>query len=129
MIGRQGKLDIAVRLMAAFALVFLSFAHRPLAAKPLSPAEIASYQLPDGTIAEICFGMAGVDHEGGKGEARAPVCEACRLSGSVLLPSPPQESTRAETGAWRVSTVLAEADTTTRHLRLLPPSRGPPKLS
>ncbi|RAS16152.1 hypothetical protein [Ensifer adhaerens] len=129
MTGRDGKFGIAVRLIAVFALVFLTFAHKPLSAKTLSPGEISAYQLPDGTIAEICFGMDGVDHESGKGQAMAPVCEACRLSGSILLPAPPTESVRAETGAWQVSAAVAEYPTPHQHLRLLPPSRGPPARS
>lgn len=126
MTGRKGRFGIAVRLIAVFALVFLTFAHKPLGAKTLTPAEIAAYQLPDGSIAEICFGMDGVDHQSGKGQSMAPVCEACRLSGSVLLPVPPVESVRAEAGTWLVSPLLGENDAAHQHLRLLPPSRGPP---
>ncbi len=126
MTGREGKFGIAVRLIAVFALVFLTFAHKPLIAKTLTPAEIAAYQLPDGSIAEICFGMNGVDHQSGKGQSMAPVCEACRLSGSILLPVPPTESVRAGAGEWQLSPVLAENATPHQHLRLLPPSRGPP---
>ena len=126
MTGREGKFGIAVRLIAVFALVFLTFAHKPLSAKTLTPAEIAAYQLPDGTLAEICFGMDGVDHQRGKGQSMAPVCEACRLSSAILLPVPPVESVRADTGTWPVSPILIENDAAHQHLRLLPPSRGPP---
>ncbi|MEI2299860.1 hypothetical protein [Ensifer sp. MJa1] len=129
MIGREGKFGIAVRLIAVFALVFLTFAHKPLAAQTLASAEIAAYQLPDGSIAEICFGMDGVDHQSGKGQPMAPVCEACRLSGSVLLPHPPTESVRADVGEWQLSPVFAYSATPNQHLRLLPPSRGPPARS
>ncbi|NRQ14749.1 hypothetical protein [Ensifer sesbaniae] len=126
MTGREGKFGIAVRLIAVFALVFLTFAHKPLSAKTLTPAEIAAYQLPDGTLAEICFGMDGVDHQRGKGRSMAPVCEACRLSGAILLPVPPVENVRADTGTWLVSPILTENDAAHQRLRLLPPSRGPP---
>lgn len=129
MTGRDGKFGIAVRLIAVFALVFLSFAHKPLSAKTLTPAEIAAYQLPDGTVAEICFGMDGVDHDSGKGQSMAPVCEACRLSGSILLPAPPVESLRADQGAWLIAPTLVASEAAHQHLRLLPPSRGPPSRS
>ncbi|OCP03946.1 MULTISPECIES: hypothetical protein [unclassified Ensifer] len=129
MTGREGKFGVAVRLIAVFALVFLTFAHKPLSAKTLGPAEIAAYQLPDGTTAEICFGMDGVDHDSGKGQSMAPVCEACRLSGSILLPVPPAESVRADTGEWQISPVFAESSALRQPLRLLPPSRGPPARS
>ena len=129
MTGRDGKFGIAVRLVAVFALVFLAFAHKPLMAKTLTPAEIAAYQLPDGSMAEICFGLDGVDHQSGKGQSMAPICEACRLSGSTLLPVPPTESVRADAGEWQLSSVHAESATRYQHLRLLPPSRGPPARS
>ncbi|HEV7305818.1 hypothetical protein [Ensifer sp.] len=129
MARRNGKIGIAVRLIAVFALAFLAVAHKPLTAKTLSPAEIAAYQLPDGTVAEICFGMGGVDHEGGKSQSMAPVCEACRLSGAVLLPAPPAESVRADNGIWLISTARLEGGIVHQPLRLLPPSRGPPSRS
>ncbi|OCP19004.1 MULTISPECIES: hypothetical protein [unclassified Ensifer] len=125
----EGHLRIAVRIVAAFALVILSFAHKPAMAKSLTPAEIAAYQLPDGTIADICFGMDGIDHDSGKSPSMAPVCEACRLAGAALLPTPPQQSERAETGSWRTNLHRAQGEITVRHLRLLPPPRGPPHQS
>ncbi|HEV7320719.1 MAG TPA: hypothetical protein VGO04_19145 [Ensifer sp.] len=127
MARRNGKLGIAVRLIAVFALAFLAVAHKPLSAKALSPAEIAAYQLPDGTVSEICFGMGGVDHD--KSQAMAPVCEACRLSASILLPTPTVESVRAEIGEWPASSALQKSGADLQPLRLLPPSRGPPSLS
>lgn len=125
----KGHLLIAVRIVAAFALVFLSFAHKPVMAKSLTPAEIAAYQLPDGTIADICFGMDGIDHDSGKSQPMAPVCEACRLAGAALLPTPPQQGERAETGNWIADRNFAQDEITVRHLRLLPPARGPPQQS
>lgn len=125
----EGHLRIAVRIVAAFALVFLSFAHKPAMAKSLTPAEIAAYQLPDGTIADICFGMDGIDHDSSKSQSMAPVCEACRLAGAALLPTPPQQSERAETGNWLADLHRAQDEITVRHLRLLPPPRGPPHQS
>ncbi|WEX89551.1 hypothetical protein PZN02_003377 [Sinorhizobium garamanticum] len=128
MARRVDKWRIAVRVLAAFALVFLSFAHKPAFSKTLGPAAAADYLLPDGTFADICFGTDGVDHDAGQDEAPkiAPICEACRLSGSVLLPEPPQESTPAENGSWLAKATVIKIEVALAPLRLLPPSRGPP---
>ncbi|MCA1405079.1 hypothetical protein I6F26_11950 [Ensifer sp. IC3342] len=128
MARRVEKWRIAVRLIAAFALVFLSFAHKPAFSKTLGPAATADYLLPDGTFADICFGTDGVDHDAGQDKAPqiAPVCEACRLAGSVLLPAPPQESAPAERGNWLAKAPVIKAEAALTPLRLLPPSRGPP---
>lgn len=131
MIGCGEKFGIAVRLFAAFALLFLSFAHKPVLAERLNPALGSEHLLPDGTFADICFGTEGVDHNHGRGKAplRAAMCEACRLATSVLLPEPPADSTPAENGNWLVEPLPIEAQATRTPLRLLPPSRGPPSLS
>lgn len=128
MAGRVDKWRIAVRVLVAFALVFLSFAHKPAASKTLGPAAVADYLLPDGTFADICFGTEGVDHSAGKDKAPklAPVCEACRLAGSVLLPAPPEESTPAENGTWVAKAPVIKTEVALTPLRLLPPPRGPP---
>ncbi|WP_085034102.1 hypothetical protein [Ensifer aridi] len=131
MIGRGKKWRMTVRLVAAFALVFLSFAHKPALAKGLSLATSAEYLLPDGTFADICFGTEGVDHDAGRGKSSssAPICEACRLAASVLLPTPTGESMPAERGNWLAKAPIVEAAAALAPLRLLPPSRGPPRLS
>ncbi len=80
--------------MAAFALLFVVFAHRPPMERALDPVTAIDYVLPDGTIADICFGMNGVsehDHSGSH-QDQAPFCDFCRLASSVFLPVPPQES-------------------------------------
>jgi hypothetical protein len=131
MIGRGIKWRMAVRLVTAFALVLLSFAHKPALAKGLSPAVAAEYLLPDGTFADICFGTEGVDHDArdGKAPSIAPICEACRLAASILLPTPTDECMPAENGNWLAKAPIVEAEAALAPLRLLPPSRGPPRLS
>ncbi|WP_331374378.1 hypothetical protein [Sinorhizobium chiapasense] len=128
MARRVDKWRVAVRVLAAFALVFLSFAHKPAFPKTLGPAAAADYLLPDGTFADICFGTNGLDHDAGrdKAPAIAPICEACRLAGSVLLPTPPEESAPAENGNWLAKTPVIKTEVALPPLRLLPPSRGPP---
>ena len=130
MIGRGEKWTLAVRLLAAFALVLLSFAHTPVLAKSPNPAIAADYRLPDGTFADICFGTEGVDHDRGRDKAPlAPVCEACRLAASILLPTPPDASLPVGNGRWLAKAPIVEAAATLEPPRLLPPSRGPPLLS
>ncbi|WP_037383471.1 hypothetical protein [Sinorhizobium americanum] len=129
MIGRRDRWRIAVRLLAAVALVFLSFAHKPSLVIGTNAALAAEYRLPDGSFAEICFGTEGVDHEDGKAPALAPICEACRLAASVLLPEPPQASVPADKGNWLAVSPVTETQVALTPLRLLPPPRGPPILS
>ncbi|MBP1882037.1 hypothetical protein [Sinorhizobium mexicanum] len=128
MARRVDKWRIAVRVLTAFALVFLSFAHKPAFPKTLGPEDAAEYLLPDGTFADICFGTDGVDHDAGQEKAPkiAPVCEACRLAGSVMLPAPPQESAPADNGNWLVQAPAIKTEVALPLFRLLPPSRGPP---
>ncbi|ASY56569.1 MULTISPECIES: hypothetical protein [Sinorhizobium] len=129
MIGQGDRWRIAVRLLAAFALVFLSFAHKPSLVIGTNAALAAEYRLPDGSFAEICFGTEGVEHEDGKAPPIAPICEACRLAASVLLPEPPQASVSADKGNWLADSPVTEIQVALTPLRLLPPPRGPPILS
>ncbi len=129
MIGQRDRWRIAVRLLAAIALVFLSFAHKPALATGTDAALAAEYRLPDGSYADICFGSEGVDHKGDKSPSIAPICEACRLAASVLVPEPPQASVRAVNGNWLAEPPVNEIQVALSPLRLLPPPRGPPILS
>lgn len=90
--GRQWQ--ITMRVLSALALLFLSFAHQPAVARSITPAMAADYMLPDGTIGDICFGLDGIEGKshGSSHEGLAPVCDYCRLAGSVDLPSPPSDS-------------------------------------
>ncbi|MCF3638530.1 hypothetical protein LXM94_00925 [Rhizobium sp. TRM95111] len=76
---------ICLRMLCAVALVFVGLAHRPVAAAPATPLELAAYVLPDGTIADLCVGDAV---GGGKKHAANHGCEACRIAGALLLPQP-----------------------------------------
>ncbi|OJF93330.1 hypothetical protein [Pararhizobium antarcticum] len=129
MAKRQGTLQTGVRMLAALALLFLSFAHQPVTAGVLPPQIAAAYVLPDGSIADICFGLDGLSGDHGHGqhdEGRAPFCEACRLAATALLPPP------ADTGSLFVSETEVSAGTVwidapvIAYARLLPPAQGPP---
>jgi hypothetical protein len=124
--GRQWR--TTVRVLSALALLFLSFAHQPAFARQITPAMAAAYMLPDGTIGDICFGLDGIDGKshGSSHEALAPVCDYCRLSASIALPSPPDDGhlvirIAALSGSKPDFTAVLVS-----HPRLLPQSRAPP---
>ncbi len=78
-----------VRIICALALLFVGFAHKPPVTDSYSipPTEVAQYILPDGTLPVLCLpsqdGKVKHDHHDA-----ASGCEACRLTASVLVPSP-----------------------------------------
>jgi hypothetical protein len=81
---------VLVRILCALALLFVGLSHKPpaLAAPTLTPAEIAAYTLPDGTLPVLCLPSedgAGKNHSHDFGNG----CEACRLASAILLPAPP----------------------------------------
>lgn len=78
-----------VRVLCALALLLVGFAHKPPVVDRygISPAEIAQYVLPDGTIADLCLTSEdGMSHP--HGQPSWTGCEACRLTASALLPMP-----------------------------------------
>ena len=80
-----------VRIFCAIALLFVGFAHKPpqISTASLSPAELASLVLPDGTLPDLC--LPGHEDEG-SGLPHGTMgsgCEACRLASSIVMPSPP----------------------------------------
>ncbi|WP_276118232.1 DUF2946 family protein [Pararhizobium qamdonense] len=126
--GRQ--IRVAVRVLSALALLFLSFAHQPAFARQITPSIAAQYMLPDGTTGDICFSLDGVngkDH-GSSHQGLAPVCDYCRLSASVLLPAPAGEGYLVIRTAFHVSIPVEYAAVFVPNPRLLPQSRAPPVL-
>ncbi|WP_426228349.1 hypothetical protein [Pararhizobium sp. DWP3-4] len=124
--GRQWQMTM--RVLSALALLFLSFAHQPAFARQITPAMAADYMLPDGTIGDICFGLDGTEGKshGSSHEALSPVCDYCRLSATIALPSPPGDG-------YLIIRVAALSDSKpdfpnvfVAHPRLLPQSRAPP---
>jgi hypothetical protein len=81
---------VLTRILCALALLFVGLSHKPpaLSAATLTPAEIAAYTLPDGTLPVLCLpsedgASKNHSHDFGNG------CEACRLASAILLPEPP----------------------------------------
>ncbi|MBB3655662.1 hypothetical protein FHX15_000861 [Rhizobium sp. BK650] len=123
----QRRLDMIeqwlVRILCTVALVFVGLAHQvPAAQNDLSPAALAQYVLPDGTLPMLCVTVtddSGKEH--GK-IAHLNPCEACRIGAAVVLPQP-ADVTGARIG-FAVAVVLprrAEAF----HRQLFPPNTGP----
>ncbi|NLS01550.1 hypothetical protein HGP17_32350 [Rhizobium sp. P38BS-XIX] len=114
----------AVRILCAIALVFVGYAHQvpALAASELSPAELAQYVLPDGTLPTLCVTVDdGSGKEHGK-IAHLNGCEACRISASVVLPTP-ADVVGARVGF--VTTVELPLRAEVFYRQLFPPNTGP----
>ncbi|RUM22322.1 hypothetical protein EFQ99_24725 [Rhizobium vallis] len=122
----QTRLDMIekwlVRIVCALALVFVGFAHQvpAIAAEPVNPAE---YVLPDGTLPTLCVtvaddeGKTSTDHK-----LHNHGCEACRISASVLLPSPADIAGITVAFSVRVELPFrVEA----LHRQIYPPNTGP----
>jgi hypothetical protein len=92
------NLALTLRLLCALAMAMIGFAHQPVFAAQAQGSEISV--LPDGEIATMCLSSS---ETGGKKLLSGNACEACRLSSTCLLPSPP------ETHAAVFRTVLAFA--------------------
>jgi hypothetical protein len=82
-----------VRIICALALLFVGFAHKPPVTDsyPVPPTEVAHYILPDGTLPVLCLPSQDGTIKHGHPDA-ASGCEACRLTTSVLVPSPTDTS-------------------------------------
>ncbi|MFD1327524.1 hypothetical protein [Mycoplana ramosa] len=124
---KGSKTAVLVRMLCMLALVFLSFAHKPVVAASLSPSELAAITLPDGTIADLCIN-GGVEH-GKPKQGLGPGCEACRISAAILLPSPSDIAGRMI--AFRVvgDRPLVEAVFTGQRYEPGAPPTAPPHLS
>ncbi|SCB56559.1 hypothetical protein GA0061105_101390 [Rhizobium aethiopicum] len=84
------KATLFLRMLCAFSLLLLGFAHQAPQAVASDGYDAAAYMLPDGTFASLCVTVKEAD---GKTVAFKPNCEACRLSASVILPTP-------DAGSW-----------------------------
>lgn len=115
-----------VRIICAIALLCVGFAHKtPVIESAIPPVELAAYTLPDGTIPVLCLPSqddSGKHH----GHDRGPVCEACRITASIVLPAPADSIGQAiVVGAEIKRPIRHEAF----HRQLFPPNaspRGPP---
>ena len=72
---------LAVRVLCSLALVFVAFAHKPMAA-PVGQIDLAVYTLPDGTVPVLCLPGSG-DRDLHKNTWHGTGCEACRMVASL----------------------------------------------
>lgn len=75
---------MGVRLLSALALILVAFAHAPLSLRVVPDA--AAYAFPDGSIPVICVTLPGDD--GSPGVEHGSPCDACLISGSIVVPVP-----------------------------------------
>lgn len=86
-----------VRILCALALLFAGLVHKPptatAASAAISDAMLANYILPDGTMPVLCL-PSQLDDTGHQTHELGSPCDVCRLSASVILPSPPEVTQR-----------------------------------
>lgn len=111
---------IMLRIFCAMVFLSVGFGHRTPAAIAADVQSLA-YALPDGSFADLCIADQGQKHAKPAGD-----CEACRLAGAVILPSPSDQS-------WLVSAFSSlgqvrpvAAPDRSRYLLDRPRLRGPP---
>jgi hypothetical protein len=83
MMKPEVKISIKIlRILCAMVFLSVGFAHRTPVAVAFDALSVA-YSLPDGSFVDLCIADRGQKHDKAPGD-----CEACRLAGTVLLPSP-----------------------------------------
>ena len=109
----------ALRILCAIALLSVGFAHKPVLAFAAPAPQSVAFQLPDGSFADLCTVHDGDQH---KGKMTDHGCEACRLSASILMPTPPVQA--GEILRISADVLVFERPESVRH-RLYPPNSGP----
>ena len=76
-----------VRILCALALVFVGFGSQPnpSEAGELKPAELAQYQLPDGSFPILCITYKDADGKL-RGKVHAPCSDTSQMVSAVLVP-------------------------------------------
>ena len=122
MTGMDIHFSRAVRLVCMLALVMVGFAHKPVMAEAPFAVQFAAYVLPDGTLPTLCITDDGRQKSKPGDVVMDRGCDACRLSATVLLPTPPQVG--AATLIYSYEAPLFERQVYLVQ-RLYPPSSGP----
>jgi len=119
----SGTTQWLLRILCAFALLSVGFAHQPAisSADELTTAALAQYRLPDGTLPVICVSEKTADGRE-HSKAHVPSCEACRISSAALLPAPPMDiCEHLAFASQHIPTPKIEIF----HRQLYPPNTGP----
>ncbi|MBX5100712.1 hypothetical protein HJB52_02300 [Rhizobium lentis] len=119
------KATLFLRMLCALSLLLLGFAHQAPQAAASEDYDAAAYMLPDGTLASLCVTVKEAD---GKTVAFKPNCEACRLSASVILPTPDVGSWFERTFASLLNAPIETAAVVDAGAVTRPNSRAPPIL-
>ncbi|MBE1437567.1 hypothetical protein H4S14_001305 [Agrobacterium vitis] len=114
---------VLIRAFCVMALLCLGFAHKTPQVYAAS-IEAATLQLPDGTYADLCVAEKGIKHP-----VANPVCDACIISASTLLPTPNGGEWLLEHFASVAHPWVFSAATLAGSLTPLARSRGPPVFS
>lgn len=112
-----------LRIVCAFALLSLAFAHKPPQVMAAAYATV-SLQLPDGTYADICVGDTAAKHP-----LVSQYCEVCALAASALLPAPSGEGWLLSQFAGLLNDPAIATERPTVLSVERPRSRAPPVLS
>ncbi|EGE58098.1 UNVERIFIED_ORG: hypothetical protein GGI63_003523 [Rhizobium esperanzae] len=119
------KATLFLRMLCALGLLLLGFAHQAPQAVASDGYDAAAYVLPDGSFASLCV---TVRDTGGKTVAFKPNCEACRLSASVILPTPDADSWLERKLASLINPPIETAAVAGVSAVTRPNSRAPPVL-
>ncbi|QEE47676.1 hypothetical protein FVA81_25070 [Rhizobium sp. WL3] len=118
--SKRRPATMILRIFCAMVFLSLGFAHRAPAAIA-TDVQSVSYALPDGTFPDLCIADQDQKH------ARPPAdCEACRLAGAVILPTPSDDSWLVSQFASLGQIVPAATTHRSQHLLDRPRLRGPP---
>jgi hypothetical protein len=115
----------ALKILCAIAMVWTSFAHRPvIASETEQTADLSAYTLPDGTVPVIC-----ISGENGEKNAYAKGCPYCTLVKAAALHISPELFTRVASNL----KATAPSDNTTNLSKSIrfegAPQTGPPSFS
>ncbi len=112
-----------MRIVCALGLLLVGFGHQPIASAQDAPLDIAAYALPDGSLPILCVTVTDdTQKNDGKHTHAQQGCDACRISASVLLPSPPDTLGERLQGA-TATTMRPFREVVQR--RIFSPSRAP----
>ena len=112
-----------VRILCALALVFVGFGSQPNLsdAGDLTPAELAQYQLPDGSFPILCITYKDEDGKL-RGKVHVPCSDTSQMVAAVLVPEAPATSSIYRPFVF-ANVVAPKVEAF--HRQLYPPNCGP----
>ena len=121
---RTTRTVLWLRIFCAALLLSLGFAHKPLYAQATADPASSYYVLPDGSFAGLCIDNA----DRGKPEKSwfGSRCDVCRLTSSILLPTPPADHAAMPCGHRSIDFPVRTALPDRAIQRPGSPVRGPP---